>query len=169
MLILLLALAWLSQSAAQQDTLMLNEESVAEGYWESPVHESDLRGLPAWNPDVNEAPILSPAEAVRAATQVMGGLSLNKTWPDRWRVGSVTLKQIRNDMWLYVVCFADLPPPCDPPPGFGGCGVSWAGGPTSGMHIIVLPNGHAIRPIPVKHEVAGRKRRDGNETARPSE
>jgi hypothetical protein len=78
----------------------------------------------------------------------MARLSLKDTWPDRWSLGSVTLVPIRDEVWVYVVDFTEGPPPRVTPPGYSGCGMSWSEPPT--VHIVVLPNGHAVTPTPAK-------------------
>ncbi len=142
----LLVFAWLAQSPGDQNRVVFSAMAGADGMrWETQIRKSDLEGMPRWDADATDSPALGPAQAMRAAKEIMSQLSL-KTWPDRWRVDTVTLQPtITEGVWIYVVNFAEAPPPCNPPPGWG-CGGSWGRGP---MQIVVLPNGHAVMPVAV--------------------
>lgn len=140
-MLILLLFACLAQSTADRTDVVYTAFAGADGMrWETQIHKSDLQGLPTWDPDVSDAPVLTPAQAIRAATEVMKQLSL-KTWPEQWSVDAVTLRLV-GGAWVYVVNFDEGPPPCHPPPGWG-CGSSWGHGP---MEIVVLPNGRALKP-----------------------
>lgn len=141
----LLVFAWLAQSPGDQ-RVVFSVTAAADGMsWETQIRKSDLDGMPLWNVDASDSPTLGPAQAMRAAKEIMGKLSL-KTWPDRWRIDSVTLRPTIDDgVWVYVVNFGESPPPCNPATGRG-CGGSWGFGP---VQIVVLPNGHAVMPVPV--------------------
>jgi hypothetical protein len=140
----LLILAWLAQSP--DDHSVFTVTSSADGTrWETQIRKSLLDVMPRWDPDASDSPVLAPAQAMRAAKEIMSQLSL-KTWPDRWRIDKITLRPtITEDVWIYVVDFAESPPPCDVPPG-SGCVVDWLSSP---MQIVVLPNGHAMMPVAV--------------------
>jgi hypothetical protein len=142
----LLVFVWLAQLPGDQDRVVFTAMAIADGmHWETQVRKSVLDAMPRWDPDVSDSPAVGPAQAMRAAKEIMSQLSL-KTWPDRWRVDTVTLRPtIAEGVWIYVVNFNESPPPCNPPPGWG-CGGSWGGSP---MQIVVLPNGRALMPVAV--------------------
>jgi hypothetical protein len=100
------------------------------------VYQNDLAQTPPWRAE-DEYPPLSPRRAEMSARAQLKELV---TEPERWNRGAIALHQLSGgDRWIYVVHFSGFHPP----------GVH--DGAVPQMRLVVLMNGHVIKPRVTPH------------------
>ena len=112
--------------------------------WDFVVTPQDMEGSPRWLATDDNPPV-PPGAAVRAARLLLPQL-IPSLQPDEWRLGAVTLEQVRRpDVWVYLVFLRPPDSSCPPPAGCGG-----SGPPKQQMRMVVLMNGQAVVPVSKK-------------------